>query len=55
MVDEDREAEDMVILTVCTYYFGESSSSSSDESSEDHNVYKTLVRKKCTLYRFMLP
>ena len=35
MDDDDIETEHMVILTVCTEYFGESSSSSSDESSED--------------------
>jgi hypothetical protein len=27
MADDDIETEDMVILTVCTQYFGESSSS----------------------------
>ena len=32
MADDDIETEHMVILTVCTQYFGESSS---DESSED--------------------
>jgi hypothetical protein len=35
MVDDDIETEDMVILTVCTYYFGESSSSSSERLSND--------------------
>ena len=35
MADDDIETEDMVILTVCTQYFGESSSDESDESSED--------------------
>jgi hypothetical protein len=35
MAYDDIETEDMVIITVCTQYFGENSSSSSDESSED--------------------
>lgn len=43
MADDDIQTEDMVILTVCTQYFGESSSDESDESFEDSanftNVY----------------
>ena len=35
MAYDDIETEDMVIITVCTQYFGANSSSSSDESSED--------------------
>jgi hypothetical protein len=38
MADDDIETEDMVIIAVCTEYFGESSSSSSDESSEDSDA-----------------
>ena len=48
MDDDDIETEHMVILTVCTQYFGESSSSSSDESSEDSFIENSSwnVKKK---------
>ena len=35
MADCNIETEDIVILIVCTHYFGESSSSSFNESSKD--------------------
>ena len=44
MADDDIETEDMVILTVCTKYFGEGSSSSSDESSEDSDDEALLLK-----------
>ena len=44
MADDDIETEDMVILTVCTTYFGEGSSSSSDESSEDSDDEALLLK-----------
>jgi hypothetical protein len=44
MADDDIETEDMVILTVCTQYFGERSSSSSDEYSEDSNLNAESTR-----------
>jgi hypothetical protein len=44
MADDDIETEDMVILTVCTQYFGESSSSLSDEYSEDSDDEALLLK-----------
>jgi hypothetical protein len=44
MADDDIETEDMVILTVCTQYFGESSSSLSDEYSEDSDAEALLLK-----------
>jgi hypothetical protein len=44
MADDDMETEDMVILTVCTQYFGESSSSLSDEYSEDSDDEALLLK-----------
>ena len=44
MADDDIETEDMVILTVCTQYFGESSSSSSGESSENSDDEALLLK-----------
>ena len=49
MADDDIETEDMVILTVCTYYIGESSSSSSDESSEDSDDEALLLKTAVTM------
>ena len=39
MADDDIETEDMVILTVCTQYFGESSSDESSEDSDDEALF----------------
>ena len=39
MADDDIETEDMVILTVCTHYFGESSSDESSEDSDDEALF----------------
>jgi len=46
MADDDIETEDMVILTVCTQYFGESSSSSSDEYSEDSDDEALFIENR---------
>jgi hypothetical protein len=48
MADDDIETEYMVIIAVCTEYFGESSSSSSDESSEDSDAEALLLKTAVT-------
>ena len=49
MAYDDIETEGMVIITVCTQYFGENSSSSSNESSEDSDDEALLLKTAATM------